>query len=41
MEQIIQESLAGRRFALMGFESPEADSIIEVLGTVRGIGHVV
>ncbi len=41
MDQIIQKSLAGRRFALMGFVSPEADSIIVALATVRGIGHVV
>jgi len=41
MDQIIQQSLAGRRFALMGFEAPEADSIIVALGTVRGFGHVV
>lgn len=41
MDQIIQESLAGRRFALLGFETAEADSIIVALGTVRGIGHVV
>jgi DNA-binding response OmpR family regulator len=41
MDQIIQESLAGRRFALLGFETAEGDSIIAALGTVRGIGHVV
>jgi PleD family two-component response regulator len=41
MDQIIQQSLAGRRFALMGFETLEGDSIIAALGTVRGIGHVV
>ena len=41
MERIIQKSLAGRRFALMGFVSPEADSIIAALATVRGIGHLV
>jgi CheY-like chemotaxis protein len=41
MDQIIQESLAGRRFALMGFGAAENDSIIAALGTVRGIGHVV
>ena len=41
MDPIIQQSLAGRRFALMGFETPEVDSIIATLGTVRGIGHVV
>jgi DNA-binding response OmpR family regulator len=41
MEQIIQKSLAGRRFALMGFEVAENDSIIAALGTVRGIGHVI
>ena len=41
MDQIIQQSLAGRRFALMGFETPEADSIIAVLGTVRAIGQIV
>jgi len=41
MDQVIQQSLAGRRFALMGFEAPEGDAIIAALGTVRGIGHVV
>jgi len=41
MDQIIQQSLAGRRFALMGFDTLEEDSIIAALGTVRGIGHVV
>ena len=41
MDQIIKQSLAGRRFALMGFETPEADSIIAALGTARGFGHVV
>ncbi len=41
MDQIIKQSLAGKRFALMGFETPEANSIIAVLGTVRGFGHVV
>jgi len=41
MDQIIQKSLAGRRFALMGFEQAEGDSIIAALMTVRGIGHIV
>ena len=41
MDQIIQESLAGRRFALMGFDLPERDSIIATLRTVGGIGHVI
>ncbi|HZC45855.1 MAG TPA: hypothetical protein VE243_05220, partial [Candidatus Acidoferrum sp.] len=41
MDQTIQKSLAGRRSALMGFEAPEADSILAALGTVRGLGHVV
>ncbi len=41
MEQIIQQSLAGKRFAVMGFEPPERDSIIAALGSVRGIGHAV
>lgn len=42
MDQIIRQSLAGRRFALMGFEAaPERDSIIAALATVRGIGHEV
>ncbi len=31
----------GRRFALMGFDDVEGDSILAALGTVRGIGHVV
>src|ERR1700678_1067536 len=41
MDQIIEQSLAGKRFGLMGFEPAEADSIIAVLKTVRGIGSVV
>jgi CheY-like chemotaxis protein len=41
MNQIIQKSLAGKRFGLMGFDKPEVDSIIAALGTVRGIGHVI
>ena len=41
MDQIIQQSLAGKRFGLMGFDRREADSIIAALGTVRGIGHVI
>ncbi len=41
MDQIIQQSLAGRRFALVGFETLEGNSIIAALGTVRGIGHVI
>ncbi|HYL57701.1 MAG TPA: response regulator [Candidatus Acidoferrales bacterium] len=41
MDQIIRETLAGKRFALMGFEQPEAESIIAALATVRGLGHVV
>jgi CheY-like chemotaxis protein len=41
MERIIEQSLAGRRFALIGFETPERDSIVEALGSVRGFGHVV
>jgi CheY-like chemotaxis protein len=41
MDQIIQQSLAGKRFGVMGFEPPERDSIIAALGTVRGIGHVI
>ena len=41
MDQIIQQALAGRRFALMGFDPRESDPIIAALGTVRGIGHVV
>jgi CheY-like chemotaxis protein len=40
-QQIIQHSLAGRRFAVIGFESSEADTIIEALGTARGVGHMV
>jgi CheY-like chemotaxis protein len=41
MDQLIKQSLAGKRFALMGFETPEADSIIATLGTVRGNGHAI
>lgn len=41
MDEIIQKSLAGKRFAVMGFEQLERESIIAALGTVRGIGHVV
>jgi DNA-binding response OmpR family regulator len=41
MDEMIRQSLAGRRFALMGFDPSEGDSIIAALGTVRGIGHVI
>ena len=41
MDQIIRQALAGKRFALMGFEAHEAASIISALGTVRCLGHVV
>jgi PleD family two-component response regulator len=41
MDQIIRQSLAGKRFGLMGFGTAEADSIIAALGTARGIGHVI
>lgn len=41
MEHIIEQSLAGRRFALMGFEAAEGESIMTALGTVGGIGHIV
>jgi DNA-binding response OmpR family regulator len=41
MDQIIKQALAGRRFALMGFQPPESDSIVAALGTARGIGHVL
>ncbi len=41
MDQIIRQSLAGKRFGLMGFDAAEADSIIATLGTARGIGHVI
>ena len=36
-----QHCLAGRRFALMGFERPEEESILAALANARGIGHVV
>jgi CheY-like chemotaxis protein len=41
MDEIIQQSLAGKRFGLMGFETPEDDSIIVALRAARGIGHVI
>jgi CheY-like chemotaxis protein len=41
MDEIIQQSLAGKRFGLMGFDAPEGDSIIATLATARGIGHVI
>ena len=41
MHQPIQQSLAGKRFALFGFDQSERDSIIAALGTARGIGHVI
>ena len=41
VDQIIRQALAGKRFALMGFEAHEAASIIAALRTVRGLGHVV
>lgn len=41
MDQIIRQALAGKRFALMGFEAEEAASIIAILATVRGLAHVL
>jgi CheY-like chemotaxis protein len=41
MDQIIRQSLAGKRFGLMGFDVPEGDAIIAALGSARGIGHVI
>jgi CheY-like chemotaxis protein len=41
VDQIVRQALAGKRFALMGFEAVEAASIIAALATVRGLGHVV
>lgn len=41
MDQVIHHSLVGRRFAVIGFQPSEAETIIEALGTVRGIGHAV
>lgn len=41
IEQIMRNALARRRFALMGFETAEANSIIDVLASVGGQGHVV
>jgi DNA-binding response OmpR family regulator len=41
MDQIIRQSLAGKRFGLMGFDAPEGDSIIGALAAARGIGHVI
>jgi CheY-like chemotaxis protein len=41
VEHIFREVLAGKRFGLMGFEEPEATSIISTLGTVRGVGHPI
>jgi DNA-binding response OmpR family regulator len=41
VDEIIQQSLAGKRFGLMGFEMAERDSIIATLGTAGGIGHVI
>lgn len=41
MDQFIRQSLAGKRFGLMGFDAAEADAIIATLGTARGIGHVI
>src|ERR1700720_23386 len=41
MDQIIRQSLAGKRFGLMGFDAAEGESIIAALGTARGIGHVI
>jgi len=39
--EIIQQSLAGKRFGLMGFDAAESDTIIGALAAVRGIGHVI
>jgi len=41
MDQNIRQSLAGKRFGLMGFDAAEGDSIIATLGTARGIGYVI
>jgi PleD family two-component response regulator len=41
MDEIIQQSIAGKRFGLMGFETPEGESILVALRAVRGIGHVI
>jgi PleD family two-component response regulator len=41
MHQPIRQSLAGRRFALIGFDLLEGDSIIAALATVHGIGRVI
>ena len=41
MEQLIRQSLAGRRFAVMGFEASEGYTISSALGSMGGIGHVV
>jgi CheY-like chemotaxis protein len=41
MEQLIRKSLAGRRFALMGFAASEGDTISSALGSMGGMGHVV
>jgi hypothetical protein len=34
MEQLIRQSLAGRRFAVMGFEASEGDTITSALGSM-------
>jgi CheY-like chemotaxis protein len=41
VDEIITRTLAGKRFALMGFEADEAASIVSVLATARGHGHVI
>jgi len=41
MDQTIQQSLAGKRFALMRFEPSERDAIIAALSSVRCNGHSI
>jgi PleD family two-component response regulator len=41
VDQIVQQALAGKRFALMGFAADEAATIVSALATVRGLGHVM
>lgn len=41
MEQAVQKVLEGKRFALMGFEGAEAESILAALHEAKSFGHVI
>jgi PleD family two-component response regulator len=41
VEQVVQKVLEGKRFALMGFDAAEAESILAALHEVKSFGHVI